>query len=112
MPPIHRNPESRSEQTYNVKHKSTRRLIECAYGIMKERFPCLNHLRLSPVRACKTVIACAVLHNIATLDDFNADIVEHTERADEDEQIDEPNSEQVETAAAEERLQQLLRYFS
>ena len=53
------------------------------------------------MRACKTVIACAVLHNIATLDDFNADIVEQTERADEDEQIDEPNSEQVETAAAD-----------
>ena len=32
---------------------------------MKEKFPCLNHLRLQPCVAGKIIIACCILHNIA-----------------------------------------------
>lgn len=34
-------------------------------GLLKEKFPCLNHLRVDVNFAAKTVLACCVLHNIA-----------------------------------------------
>ena len=71
MTPLHRNPTDQAEQQFNIKHKATRRLIECAYGILKERFPCINHMRLQPERAAVITMACAALHNIAKRDDFD-----------------------------------------
>ena len=43
----------------------TRVLIEQTFGVLKRRFPALSYgFRCSPSRACETVVACAVLHNI------------------------------------------------
>jgi len=69
IPPRHQNPNDETEQRFNRKHKSTRRLIECSYGILKERFPCLNHLRTQPYKSGMIVMTCAVFHNIACLID-------------------------------------------
>ncbi|XP_063226892.1 putative nuclease HARBI1 isoform X1 [Bacillus rossius redtenbacheri] len=44
--------------------KSTRRLVENALGILKEKFPCLNHLRMQPVSACNIILSCIIVHNI------------------------------------------------
>lgn len=49
---------------YNRAHKSTRRLVENSFGILKEKFPCLNYLRLQPDYACKVFICCTTLCNI------------------------------------------------
>ncbi len=38
-----------------------------AFGLIKSRFQCLKHLRVTPPRACDIVVACVVLHNIACL---------------------------------------------
>lgn len=46
--PSHQNPNDETEQLFNHKHKSTRRLIVYSNGILKERFPYLNHLRIQP----------------------------------------------------------------
>lgn len=43
--------------------KSTRRMIENAIGILKEKFPCLNYLRVQPLTACYIILTCVVLHN-------------------------------------------------
>ena len=37
------------------------------FGLLKSRFQCLHHLRVSPDRACDVTAACTVLHNIAVL---------------------------------------------
>ena len=37
------------------------------FGVIKSRFNCLRGLRVSPERACETVVACVVLHNIAVI---------------------------------------------
>ena len=42
--------------------------IEQTFGILKRRFSVLQHSRMTPTSACHCVVACAVLHNIGTLD--------------------------------------------
>lgn len=46
-------------------HKGTRRVIENAIGILKEKFPCLNYLRLEPKLACEVFNCCVTLCNFA-----------------------------------------------
>jgi len=33
-------------------------------GVLKEKFPVPNYMRLSPVMACNVIKACATIHNI------------------------------------------------
>lgn len=50
---------------FNKAHCKTRSVIERSIGILKLRFPCLNHLRVkTPVYAAEVVKACVCLHNI------------------------------------------------
>ena len=37
------------------------------FGQLKARFTCLRGLRVAPDRACDITVACAVLHNVATI---------------------------------------------
>ena len=56
-----------AQQAYNHAHARTRARIEMTFGLLKARFQCLHHLRVSPLRACDITVACAVLHNVACL---------------------------------------------
>ena len=59
------NPTLPHEIRYNRAHSRTRVVIEQTFGIIKRRFGILrDKVRLSPVKACKITVACAVLHNI------------------------------------------------
>jgi hypothetical protein len=40
---------------------------------MKNRFPCLKHLRVEPKYAARIIMVCATLHNVATKGDFEWD---------------------------------------
>lgn len=88
---------------YNRAHKGTR-LVECAYGIVKERFPCLNYMRLRPIVAAKVVMTCITFHNIASRDDFLIDL-----------EINDDNLPDGENFPADrnanDRQQEFLRYF-
>ncbi|XP_055838400.1 putative nuclease HARBI1 [Episyrphus balteatus] len=53
-------------QRFNRAHKSTRRLIENAFGVLKEKFPCLQKLRVNPIYACNIVKACATICNLTS----------------------------------------------
>ncbi|XP_046558161.1 putative nuclease HARBI1 isoform X2 [Haliotis rubra] len=53
------------QTNYNRSHKRTRSSVERAIGQFKRRFPVLHgEIRLKPEKACKVIIAYAVLHNI------------------------------------------------
>ncbi|KAI8433384.1 hypothetical protein MSG28_015424 [Choristoneura fumiferana] len=65
MTPLHNDPNSEGERRYNRRLKATRQIIECSFGILKEKFPCLNHLRVNPRFAANIVVCCATLCNIA-----------------------------------------------
>ncbi|KAK0148240.1 hypothetical protein N1851_011850 [Merluccius polli] len=45
---------------YSRAHKTTRAVVERGIGQLKRRF----HMRLTPDKVCKVIIACAILHNI------------------------------------------------
>lgn len=49
---------------YLRRHKSTRSVVECSLGILKEKFPCLNQLRLHPRVAAHVFLSCITIHNI------------------------------------------------
>ena len=66
MTPYH-DPEPGPQQWYNVAHCRTRARVEMTIGILKARFQCLRRLRVKPERACDIIVACVVLHNIATI---------------------------------------------
>ena len=52
------------EVRFNGALARTRARIEMTFGLLKARFNCL---RVAPDRACAITVACAVLHNVATL---------------------------------------------
>ncbi|XP_055841252.1 putative nuclease HARBI1 [Episyrphus balteatus] len=62
--PCRTNPDNAVEQRFNRAHKRTRRIVENSFGILKEKFPCLNYLRMQPTVAEQIVIACCILHNL------------------------------------------------
>jgi hypothetical protein len=52
-------------QRFNSAHSSTR-LVENSIGILKEKFPCLYHLRIQdPVFAANIFKCCVTLSNIS-----------------------------------------------
>ncbi|XP_034166092.2 putative nuclease HARBI1 [Pangasianodon hypophthalmus] len=60
-------PEPGHQQHFNVAHCRTRARVEMTIGLLKARFQCLRHLRVTPERACDIIAACVVLHNIAII---------------------------------------------
>lgn len=61
------DPEPGPQQNFNQAHCRTRARVEATIGRLKARFKCLRHLRVTPERACDIIVACVVLHNIATI---------------------------------------------
>lgn len=62
------NPTTQSENNYNAAHIQTRNTVERTFGVWKRRFPCLKlGLRTFLRTSLEVIIATAVLHNIATL---------------------------------------------
>ncbi|XP_030267133.1 putative nuclease HARBI1 isoform X2 [Sparus aurata] len=61
------DPEPGPQQNFHRAHCRTRAWVEMTIGLLKARFQCLRHLRVTPERACDIIVACVVLHNIATI---------------------------------------------
>ncbi|KAI6208046.1 putative nuclease HARBI1 [Aphelenchoides besseyi] len=92
-------------------HAKTRRVIECTFGIFKQRFQCLlKGLRVkTPTYSAEIIKTCAYLHN------FLIDHREAEENDDDDferpvdlKESDNEKDEEVETSSGQERLQLLI----
>ncbi|KAL7395824.1 hypothetical protein ABVT39_024009 [Epinephelus coioides] len=58
-------PRTAQEHNYNMKHASTRNIVEQCIRVLKRRFHCLHgEMRMHPERVCVVIAAAAVLHNI------------------------------------------------
>ena len=107
IPPVSRNPNDATEQRFLRAHKTTRRVIENAIGILKEKFPCLNLLRVAPEFACDITKCCATLSNFSRSAN---DIVDIRQAINEDENIPEGIEEPLHREG-ELHLQQVLNHF-
>jgi nuclease HARBI1 len=60
-----RMPATAQEERFNRAQRRTRRLVECAFGLMKQRFRCLfTTMPFKPAFAADIIRCCATLHNI------------------------------------------------
>lgn len=75
------NPSNGQEEAYNRAHIRTRNTVERCFGLWKQRFRCLlrgMHMKLSTAKI--TVVALAVLHNIAIDMKESLDFVQYRRR--------------------------------
>ena len=73
MTPFHPDKmTSNAERKYQKVHTKTRNVIERSFGVLKQRFRCLDFsggaMQFSPSRCCKIILATAVLHNMCIID--------------------------------------------
>lgn len=76
-----RNPTNDKKEAYNRAHIRTRNTIERCFGLLKQRFRCLlrgMYMKLSTAKT--TIVALAVLHNIAIDMNEQTDIVRYVRR--------------------------------
>lgn len=73
IPPILQNARDPAQVRFLRAHMKTRRIVECAIGRLKEKFPCLNYLRVDPVYACNIIKCSVALSNLAMMDVFVID---------------------------------------
>ncbi|XP_021953592.1 putative nuclease HARBI1 [Folsomia candida] len=68
-------PRTAAEKRYQSCQIKTRNPIGRCFGVLKQRFNCLRHMRLKLSTTLTTIVACCVLHNIALLyrDDLEFD---------------------------------------
>jgi hypothetical protein len=102
----------RDQRKFNYIHSKTRISIECAFGILKERFRIFQiALPFSPARCSKIIVACMVLHNI--LLDLNDDVVEldqvHCQDSEDEVNVDEDVRE--ETVEGREKRIAIMNYL-
>lgn len=66
---------TRQEQNYNLKLAKTRYVIEHCFGILKQKFRQLYHLKLrKEIDIANFIRATCVLHNLALEDNFHIDL--------------------------------------
>ena len=73
MTPFHPDKmTSNAERKYQKAHTKTRNVIERSFGVLKQRFRCLDFsegaMQFSPSRFCKIILATAVLHIMCIID--------------------------------------------
>lgn len=113
IPPIVTDCNDEANVRFLRAHKGTRRVIENAIGILKEKFPCLNYLRLEPKFACNVFNCCVTLCNFARFpeEDTVNNFCEEDERNDENNQDILNNEEDLSDDRGKNRYQRLLNYF-
>lgn len=71
------NPITIGESNYNAAHIQTRNTVERTFGVWKRRFACLSlGLRTKLSTTVQVIVATAVLHNMAIL---QQDLLDHFE---------------------------------
>ncbi|XP_071149239.1 putative nuclease HARBI1 [Mytilus edulis] len=68
LTPYRQPAAGRGQARFNRRHCLTRSTIERTFGIWKKRFHILgSEIRMKPDKACRIIIACGILHNIAIM---------------------------------------------
>ena len=109
-------PTSVRELSFNRRHSRARVVIERTFGVLKQRFRCLDRsggvLQYSPQKVASFVVVCCVLHNIAkrermVLPDINEARLRRLRRRQADLEMPNPNRNIAPAAAAKALRDQL-----
>lgn len=77
-----RNPPRNPRELFNHRHSSLRMSIECAFGVLKKRFPILQ-TSTEPTFGIKTqnkiITACCILHNYLMSEDPNQTLIDEVQ---------------------------------
>lgn len=77
-------PQTQQERRFNQAHRETRVVIECAIGLLKQRFRCLGkkmHFP-DPAFAAEVIRCCTALHNLLITQEDAADALSYVEGRD------------------------------
>lgn len=107
IPPTYDDPMNPAQTAFNRAHKRTRRIIENALGVLKEKFPCLNYLRVDPVFAANIFKCCATLCNITKNNEDDVELNGYDDEVDENN----PRDNEPPPITGRARVQQLIDYF-
>ncbi|XP_067142706.1 putative nuclease HARBI1 [Centruroides vittatus] len=88
------NPSTAAELNYNAAHRKARNTIERCFGVLKQRFRCLDlksagGLQYVPEKSAKIVMACAILHNICVAFNIPTEEICGNDDDDDDDSINE-----------------------
>ncbi|XP_038895774.1 protein ALP1-like [Benincasa hispida] len=62
-----RNAPTTATKFFNMKHSSTRNVIEQAFGLLKGRWAILKGKPFYPIQVqCRTITTCCLIHNLIT----------------------------------------------
>ncbi|KAA0032858.1 retrotransposon protein [Cucumis melo var. makuwa] len=71
------NAPTNAKEYFNMKHSSARNVIERAFGVLKGRWAILRGKSYYPLQVqCRTILACALLHNLINREMTYCDDVE------------------------------------
>lgn len=75
-------PQTQQQANFNRAHRRTRRIVECALGLLKQRFRCLlDTMELKkPEFSAEVVRCCTALHNLLLTDDDAEEFLEDWDR--------------------------------
>lgn len=108
IPPSHINVQDEPVLRFNRAHKATRRIVENSIGILKEKFPVLNYMRVNPRFASNIFKACTALCNISRQNEEMENEVYQVDAENEDNNNREENID----PRGVQRLQQLIALFN
>ncbi|XP_052275472.1 putative nuclease HARBI1 [Dreissena polymorpha] len=79
-------PDGEHQLNFNIAHKRTRSVVERGIGQLKRRWGVLHgEIRMQPLKACKIILCCGVLHNICKTRNIQMDEVNIEELPDQPE---------------------------
>lgn len=88
---------TRRQINYNIKLAKTRYVVEHCFGILKQKFRQLYHLKLrSDDMIANFIRACCVLHNLGLNDNRNYDNIEAEVEIEDNEDVQIENNDRVE----------------
>ncbi|KAL0561959.1 hypothetical protein IC582_002404 [Cucumis melo] len=77
------NAPTNAKEYFNMKHSSARNVIERAFGVLKGRWAILRGKSYYPLQVqCRTILACALLHNLINREMTYCDDVEDEDEGD------------------------------
>jgi hypothetical protein len=75
---------SGKKEVFNHLHSSLRNVIECAFGVLKEKWRILKHLPSYPMKKqAKIILACMALHNFIRESHENDDLFDMCDKDEE-----------------------------